>query len=159
MLSFPPDMFQEEEGDNGCHELANDRISLDTGMSAFVKWFELEQGEWFVLNDMEGNDTNATAIINIDSIATPRLDIEGDNDDSSSISVNGNQHLNHICFVTSLFVEDDNYTGHDGKDSYNSPKNNTVMIMNEARASIKILMIEARPSRERGICLHKYNSD
>ena len=139
-------MLKEEEADNRCHVIANDRISLDTGMSAFVKWFELEQGERFVLNDMEGNATTATDITNIDSIATLRLNIEG-NDDSSSISANGNQHLNHTCFVTSL-------TGHDGKDSYNSPKNNTVMIMNEARASIKILMIEARPSRERGICLH-----
>jgi hypothetical protein len=35
---------------NRCHELANDRIPLDTGMTAFVKWFELEQGERFVLN-------------------------------------------------------------------------------------------------------------
>ncbi len=44
MLSFPPDMFKDKEADNRCHELANDRISLETGMSAFVKWFELEQG-------------------------------------------------------------------------------------------------------------------
>jgi len=119
MPNFPPDMFKEEEADNRCHELANDRIPLDTGMTAFVKWFELEQGERFVLNDMERNVTTHN-----DSIAPLRLNIEGDNDDASLISTNGNQHLNHICFVTSLFVEDDNYTAHDGKDSNNSPKKN-----------------------------------
>jgi len=37
--------------------LANDRIPLDTGMTAFVKWFALGQGERFILNDMEGNVT------------------------------------------------------------------------------------------------------
>lgn len=119
-IHFPPDLFKVDEVTNNmCHELSNDRISLETGMSTFVNWYEMEQGERFVMNDMDKNATYNN------STTTLYISTENNDEDSTSSKSFGNKHLNHICFVTSLFIENAQGDGYDydGKGSNKSPAN------------------------------------